>query len=73
MSETKELSLEDVLSGREKLYEPVEVAYILKLATSTITRLCRKGGIQAIKMGGVWRIQGTEVLRYLREGPIKNA
>lgn len=60
-----------LLSGRDRLYEPVEVAFILGLQQATVQRMCRDGRIAAIKPGKGWRISKAEVERYLNEGPNK--
>jgi len=62
---------QDLLSGKDRLYEPVEVGFILGLQQATVQRMCRDGRIAAIKPGKGWRISKAEVNRYLAEGPNK--
>jgi excisionase family DNA binding protein len=44
----------------------IEVAKLLKLSTSTVTRLARVGIIPAIKVGKLWRftLQDTQIRLY---------
>jgi excisionase family DNA binding protein len=62
---------QDLLSGKDRLYEPVEVAFILGIQQTTVQRMCRDGRIAALKPGRGWRISKSEVERYLKEGPLK--
>ena len=44
------------------VYTPQEVQRILKISHSTFTRLVKKGGLRATKVGGQYRILGKDLL-----------
>jgi excisionase family DNA binding protein len=45
------------------VYTPLETQKLLKISPSTLTRLIKKGLINAAKIGGQYRILGKEILR----------
>ena len=45
------------------VYTPIEAQKLLKISSSTMTRLIKKGLIRAAKIGGQYRILGKEILR----------
>lgn len=47
------------------VYTTDETRKLLKISTSTIKRLLKKGLIKANKVGGQYRILGKEILRVL--------
>ena len=47
------------------VYTPQETIEILKISDSTFRRLIRKGILRAAKIGGQYRILGSEILRLL--------
>lgn len=47
------------------VYTTAETEAILKVSTSTIKRLLKRGLIRANKVGGQYRILGKEILRLL--------
>jgi len=49
-----------------KMYTLDEVAAFLRVHERTLARLLIRGGIKGVKPGRDWRIQGVEVLRFLR-------
>ena len=49
----------------DKVYTTKEARDFLKISSSTIKRLLKKGIIQANKVGGRYRIWGKELLRLL--------
>ncbi len=49
----------------EEVYTPKEAQEILKISSSTLKRLIKKGLIRANKIGGQYRIVGHEILRIL--------
>lgn len=55
----------------DRLYAPVEAAYILRLSQTTVQRLCRTGAIEAKKPNKSWLISKQEIVRYIDEGPRK--
>jgi len=48
-----------------KVYTTKEARDFLKISKSTIKRLLKKGIIKAYKVGGVYRIWGSEILRLI--------
>ena len=49
----------------EEIYTTKEAQDFLKISTSTIKRLLKKGIIKANKVGGRYRIWGRELLRLV--------
>ena len=47
------------------VYTTLETQEILKISSSTIKRLLKKGLIRANKVGGQYRILGKEILRLV--------
>ena len=47
------------------VYTSSETKHLLKVSTSTIKRLLKKGLIRANKVGGQYRIMGKEILRLV--------
>lgn len=48
-----------------EVYTHEETQEILKISSSTVTRMIRKGLIRAAKVGKQYRIMGKELLRLL--------
>jgi excisionase family DNA binding protein len=48
-----------------EVYTPKETEKLLKVSTSTMKRLLKRGLIKANKIGGQYRIMGKELLRML--------
>ena len=48
-----------------EVYTPKETEELLKVSTSTIKRMLKKGLINANKVGGQYRILGKEILRLV--------
>ncbi len=42
-----------------------EVAFILDVSQEQARRLCAKGDIPAVKVGGEWRVEKTKLQAYL--------
>lgn len=51
--------------NRDEVYTPAETRQILKVSSSTMTRMIKKGLIRAAKVGKQYRIMGKEILRVL--------
>ena len=49
----------------DSLYTPKEVQAYLKISSSTMTRMIKKGLILAARVGKQYRIRGAEVLIFL--------
>ncbi|OGE76841.1 MAG: hypothetical protein A3C85_03950 [Candidatus Doudnabacteria bacterium RIFCSPHIGHO2_02_FULL_48_21] len=47
------------------VYTPKETEELLKISTSTVKRMLKKGLIRANKVGGQYRIMGKEILRLV--------
>ena len=48
-----------------EIYTPQETQKILKVSSSTVTRMIKKGLIRAAKVGKQYRIMGKEILRIV--------
>ena len=48
-----------------EVYTPQETQELLKVSSSTVTRMIKKGLIRAAKVGKQYRIMGKEILRVL--------
>lgn len=51
--------------NENEVYTHEETQEILKLSSSTVTRMIKKGMIRAAKVGKQYRIMGKELLRVL--------
>lgn len=49
--------------NENEVYTPFEAQKLLKISPSTMTRLIKRGAIQAAKLGKQYRIMGKELLR----------
>ena len=49
----------------EGIYTPQEIAEVLKVSTATLSRAIRDGKLKALRVGGQWRIVGTDLVKYL--------
>lgn len=49
--------------NENEVYTPQETRKILKVSSSTMTRLIKQGLIRAAKVGKQYRIMGKEILR----------
>lgn len=45
-----------------------EVAKILKMHTNTVYKMCREGGLPAVKIGKEWRIEASRFAQFLSGG-----
>ena len=48
-----------------EIYTPVETQKILKVSSSTLTRMIRQGLIRTARVGKQYRIMGKELLRVV--------
>lgn len=71
MSKIGKEEIDGLLERGDRLYAPVEVAYILNLQQATVQEKCRTGQINAQKIGTQWRITAAELRRYLADGPLE--
>ena len=51
--------------NENEVYTPKETQALLKISSSTMTRMIKNGLIQAAKVGKQYRIMGKELLRLL--------
>jgi len=51
--------------NENKVYTPKEIQEILKVSSSTVTRMIKKGLIRTARVGKQYRILGKELLRIL--------
>ena len=51
--------------NENEVYTPAETQEILKVSSSTLTRMIKKGLIRTAKVGKQYRIMGKELLRIL--------
>lgn len=49
----------------KEVYTPKEAQVLLKVSSSTVTRLIKKGLIRSAKVGKQYRIMGKEILRMV--------
>lgn len=49
----------------DEVYTTIETQQLLKVSSSTIKRMLKKGLIRANKVGGQYRILGKEILRLV--------
>lgn len=56
---------ETVEIRENEVYTPEEARLLLKVSSSTMTRLIRRGTIHAAKVGNQYRILGQELLHVL--------
>ena len=49
----------------DQVYRPAEVAKALRVSTVTISRAILSGKLKAFRVGGQWRIIGSELASYV--------
>lgn len=49
----------------DQVYTPKEVAKALRVSAVTISRAIREGRLKAFRIGGQWRIYGSELREYV--------
>jgi excisionase family DNA binding protein len=50
----------------DEVYRTSEVARILKVSRVTLSRAIQSGKLKAFRVGGQWRVLGSEVVRYIQ-------
>ena len=55
-----------------EVYTPQETQELLKISSSTVTRMIKKGLIRASKIGKQYRIMGKEILRLVSEEKVES-
>ena len=50
----------------DEIYRTSEVARILKVSRVTLSRAIQSGKLKAFRVGGQWRLLGSEVVRYIQ-------
>lgn len=51
--------------NENEVYTPQETTQLLKVSSSTLTRMIKKGLIRTARVGKQYRIMGKEILRVL--------
>ena len=49
----------------KEIYTTKEVQEFLKISSTTMKRFLKKGIIKAYRVGGTWRIWGSEILKLI--------
>jgi excisionase family DNA binding protein len=49
----------------DQVYRPREVARVLRVSAITVARAIRDGKLRAYRVGGQWRILGSDLSRYI--------
>jgi excisionase family DNA binding protein len=52
----------------DQVFTPKEVAKTLRVSVVTISRAIREGELKAFRIGGQWRIYGSELHDYVETG-----
>lgn len=55
------------------VYTVEEVAQLLKVSIDVIYDLLRSGDLVGQKVGRAWRVEESELKRYMAEGPAKKS
>jgi excisionase family DNA binding protein len=53
------------LLTESQVYTPKEIADTLRVSAVTISRAIREGKLKAFRVGGQWRIYGSEIRAYV--------
>jgi len=61
----KKVKKKNLVIENNMVFLPIEVQEILKISDSTFKRLVKNKTIKAAKIGGQYRILGSELLRLL--------
>lgn len=64
MSRINPQRLDDLLGGDE-LLTVAEISESLRVDEATVRAWCRAGDLEAVKVGGGWRIKKSSVQRFL--------
>jgi excisionase family DNA binding protein len=49
-----------------QIYTPGEVARTLRVSAVTVSRAIREGKLRAFRVGGQWRVVGSELKAYIK-------
>jgi excisionase family DNA binding protein len=52
----------------EVVYRPSEVARVLRVSAVTISRAILSGQLRALRVGGQWRILGSDLMAFVNDG-----
>ena len=50
----------------KRFYTPEELAELLRLPSAAVHRLLRRGELPSIRIGRIWRVEESELQRWLR-------
>ena len=56
-----------------KFLTPEEVASLLRVSPDAVRRLLRRGALPAVRVGRAWRVEETELQRWIRRGFLRGA
>ena len=65
MSTTTSEALRQKLVGLPELLRPEETAMALRMSVKTVYRLCKRGILQPLRVGGRLRFRRADVARFL--------
>jgi excisionase family DNA binding protein len=58
-------SSQDSTSGFEPLFDSVEAARLVRIHPKTVVRMARRGQINGIRVGKLWRFRLSDLQRYI--------
>lgn len=59
------MSSQDSASGFEPLFDSVEAARLVRIHPKTVVRMARRGQINGIRVGKLWRFRLSDLQRYV--------
>jgi excisionase family DNA binding protein len=59
------------MDKRERPYTASELARTVGISAAYVCRLCRRGDIEAVKVGNAWIIQAEDAQRWIEERATK--
>jgi excisionase family DNA binding protein len=62
---TNSRSSQDSTSGFEPLFDSVEAARLVRIHPKTVVRMARRGQINGIRVGKLWRFRLSDLQRYV--------
>lgn len=60
--------LDDIVSAYPAVGTVEDAAALLGVPVSSMRAMCRRGDINAIKVGRLWRIPRTEIISFIQRG-----
>lgn len=53
--------------NKNKIYTVEETATLLQIRRETVSKLLNEKKLRASKIGRIWRVQGDDIVKFLRE------